>query len=147
MRRACARARCRASREPCRPLALTVCILLHFRSPVTRRILLVEHSETGLVGGSLTGLLHLVRGLDPRAYASTLLLYEQKPLDGALAGTGCRVLVLPASGLGRRVSVRRTVDDRAGPPVRLRREAGAERRRLHELAPRARAVVPLLGAG
>src|SRR5438067_1020008 len=146
MRRACARARCRASREPCRPLALTVCILLHFRSPVTRRILLVEHSETGLVGGSLTGLLHLVRGLDPRAYASTLLLYEQKPLDGALAGTGCRVLVLPAGGLGRRVAGRRTLDDRAGRLVHLRRQAGAIRRFVQQVVPRARALVPLLRA-
>jgi len=120
--------------------------LLHFRSPVTRRILLVEHSETGLVGGSLTGLLHLVRGLDPRAYASTLLLYEQKPLDGALAGTGCRVLVLPASGLGRRVPVRRTLDDRAGRLVHLRRQAGAIRRFVQQVVPRARTLVPLLRA-
>src|SRR5207249_4242950 len=149
MRRACARARCRASREPCRlrrALALAVCILLDWRSSVVRRILLVEHSETGLVGGSLTGLLHLVRALDRSAYTSTLLLYEQKPLDGALAGTGCRVLVLPASGLGRRVPVRGTLDDRAGRLVQLRRQAGAIRRFVQQVVPRARALVPLLRA-
>src|SRR5437773_4375689 len=45
------------SRVACRrALALAVCILLDWRSSVVRRILLVEHSETGLVGGSLTGL-------------------------------------------------------------------------------------------
>ena len=95
-------------------LAAAVRILLDTPFSVARRILLVEHSETGLVGGSLTGLLHLVRGLDRAAYAPTLLLYEQKALDGALAGTDCRVMVLPAAQLGARRPARRTLDNRAG---------------------------------
>jgi len=113
---------------------------------VARRILFVEHSETGLVGGSLTGLLHLVRALDPSAYAATLLLYESKSLDGALAGTGCRVLVLPTPDAGRRPPVRRTVDARAGQLLHLRRSAGAVRRFVGQVLPRARALLPVLRA-
>ena len=127
-------------------LAAAVRILLDTPFSVARRILLVEHSETGLVGGSLTGLLHLVRGLDRAAYAPTLLLYEQKALDGALAGTDCRVMVLPAEQLGVRRPARRTLDNRAGRLVRLRRHAGVVRRFVQHVMPRARALLPVLRA-
>src|SRR5205807_1956840 len=127
-------------------LAAAVHILLRTPFSVARRILLVEHSETGLVGGSLTGLLHLVRGLDRTAYAPTLLLYEQKALDGALAGTDCRAMVLPAAQLGARRPARRTLDNRAGRLVRLRRHAGVVRRFVQHVMPRARALLPVLRA-
>ena len=43
-----------------------------------QRILLVERSETGHVGGSLTGLLHLIRGIDRSRFDPSLLVYEPK---------------------------------------------------------------------
>ena len=110
-----------------------------------KRILFVEHSETGLVGGSLTGLLHLIRGLDRRAYSSTLLLYEPKDLDGELDETGCRVVVLPHAHSNGKAPTR-TPDTRSGRVAETRRALGAVRRFVRQVLPKARTLLPLLKA-
>jgi glycosyltransferase involved in cell wall biosynthesis len=113
---------------------------------VTKRVLLVEHSETGHVGGSLTGLLHLVRGLDRARYDATLLLYEPKELNGALDGTGCRVVVVPGVAGKNGGAPTRTPDTRAGRAAEMRRAVGAVRRFVQKDLPRARALLPILRA-
>jgi len=113
---------------------------------VAKRVLLVEHSETGHVGGSLTGLLHLVRGLDRGRYDSTLLLYEPKDVDAALAGTGCRVVVLPHVGTQNGGPPSRTPDTRSGTAAEMRRAVGAVRRFVQKDLPRARALLPVFRA-
>jgi glycosyltransferase involved in cell wall biosynthesis len=120
--------------------------LLILADVVAKRVLLVEHSETGHVGGSLTGLLHLVRGLDRGRYDSTLLLYEPKDLNGALDGTGCRVVVLPLERRGNGATPGRTPDTRSGRAAEMRRAVGAVRRFLQKDLPRARALLPVLRA-
>ena len=54
------------------------------------RILFVEASTGGVVGGSLTGILHLIARLDRTRFAPALALYESKPL--ALNGVPVHVL-------------------------------------------------------
>ena len=56
-----------------------------------RRILFVEASTGGVVGGSLTGILQLIARLDPARWAPALALYEAKPI----ASNGVPVHVLP----------------------------------------------------
>jgi glycosyltransferase involved in cell wall biosynthesis len=46
-----------------------------------RRILFVEASAGGVVGGSLTGILHLIPHLDRARFAPALALYEPKPIS------------------------------------------------------------------
>src|SRR5262245_30522193 len=48
------------------------------------RVLFVEASSGGVVGGSLTGLLHLIRGLDRARVAPEMVLYERQPIEGEL---------------------------------------------------------------
>ena len=110
------------------------------RRPRGRRVLLVERSETGLVGGSLTGLLHLMRGLDTSRWDPTLLLYEPKNLGDAV--DPARVLLLP----GRTPplpGVRRTIDTRTGMVADMRRAVGALRRFLRQDLPKARRLFPV----
>lgn len=57
----------------------------------TRRILFVETSVGGVVGGSLTGILHLIARLDRRRFAPALALAEPK----TIAVEGLPVHVLP----------------------------------------------------
>lgn len=60
------------------------------------RILFVEASVGGVLGGSLTGIWHLIRRLDRTRFAPELLLYEEKPaLAAELAAAGVAVHVLP----------------------------------------------------
>lgn len=60
------------------------------------RILFVEASVGGVVGGSLTGIVHLIRRLDRTRWAPELVLYEEKPvLATELAAVGVPVHVLP----------------------------------------------------
>lgn len=61
------------------------------------RVLYVEASTGGVVGGSLTGLLHLIRGLDRSRVAPELVLYEEKELDAEL-----RAMDLPVHYVSRR---------------------------------------------
>jgi glycosyltransferase involved in cell wall biosynthesis len=61
-----------------------------------RRILFVEASVGGVLGGSLTGILHLLRGLDRERFAPSMVLYEHKPsVEADLARAGVPVHVLP----------------------------------------------------
>ena len=55
-----------------------------------RRILFLEASTGGVVGGSLTGILPLIARLDRARFAPSLALFEAKPLD--LNGVPIRVL-------------------------------------------------------
>ncbi|MBI3782727.1 MAG: glycosyltransferase [Deltaproteobacteria bacterium] len=52
------------------------------------RVLFVEASSGGVVGGSLTGLLHLIRGLDRTRFAPGMVLYEAKAIEKELADLG-----------------------------------------------------------
>jgi glycosyltransferase involved in cell wall biosynthesis len=48
------------------------------------RVLFVEASSGGVVGGSLTGLYHLIRGLDRTRFAASMALYETKTIEADL---------------------------------------------------------------
>jgi glycosyltransferase involved in cell wall biosynthesis len=48
------------------------------------RVLFVEASSGGVVGGSLTGLYHLMRGLDRSRFAPAIALYEPKAIEADL---------------------------------------------------------------
>jgi glycosyltransferase involved in cell wall biosynthesis len=48
------------------------------------RVLFVEASSGGVVGGSLTGLYHLIRGLDRTQFAPAMVLYESKAAEADL---------------------------------------------------------------
>jgi len=105
-----------------------------------RRVLLVEHSETGHVGGSLTGLLHLIRALDTERWDPSLLLYEPKGLDGLI--DPARVIVLPGDPHAIR-AVRRGFDTRTGRLADMRRAVGAVRRFVQQVLPKARVLLPV----
>src|SRR5690348_12432844 len=60
-----------------------------------RRILFVEASAGGVVGGSLTGILHLIARLDRRRFAPALALFEAKSGLGDLEAAGVPVHILP----------------------------------------------------
>src|SRR5262245_55783946 len=49
------------------------------------RVLIVEASSGGVVGGSLTGLYHLIRGLDRQRFTPAMALYEPKSIEVDLA--------------------------------------------------------------
>jgi glycosyltransferase involved in cell wall biosynthesis len=49
------------------------------------RVLFVEASTGGVTGGSLTGLYHLMRGMDRRQFAPVMVLYEPKSIETELA--------------------------------------------------------------
>jgi glycosyltransferase involved in cell wall biosynthesis len=55
------------------------------------RVLFVEASSGGVVGGSLTGLYHLIRGLDRERFAPALVLYEHKSIEADLRAIGVPV--------------------------------------------------------
>jgi glycosyltransferase involved in cell wall biosynthesis len=55
----------------------------------TRTVLFVEASTGGVVGGSLTGLVHQMRGM-PSGWRSALVLYEPKSIESELASLGVR---------------------------------------------------------
>jgi glycosyltransferase involved in cell wall biosynthesis len=55
------------------------------------RVLFVEASTGGVVGGSLTGLYHLVRGMDRSRFAPAMVLYEPKSIESDLAELGVPV--------------------------------------------------------
>jgi glycosyltransferase involved in cell wall biosynthesis len=49
------------------------------------RVLFVEASSGGVVGGSLTGLYHLICGLDRTRFAPAMVLYEAKAIEADLS--------------------------------------------------------------
>jgi glycosyltransferase involved in cell wall biosynthesis len=55
------------------------------------RVLFVEASSGGVVGGSLTGLYHLIRGLDRARVAPAMVLYERKGIETDLHAIGVPV--------------------------------------------------------
>ena len=55
------------------------------------RVLVVEASSGGVVGGSLTGLLHMVAGLDRERVTAGLVLYETKDIESELRRDGVPV--------------------------------------------------------
>ena len=55
------------------------------------RVLFVEASTGGVVGGSLTGLYHLIRGLDRKRFAPSMVLYEPKSIENDLIEIGVPV--------------------------------------------------------
>lgn len=55
------------------------------------RVMFVEASSGGVVGGSLTGLYHLMRGLDRDRFVSSIVLYERKTIERDLAAIGVTV--------------------------------------------------------
>lgn len=65
------------------------------------RVLYLEGSTGGVVGGSLTGLHHLLRGLDRSQYKPLVVLYEQKTLQADLEQQGIQVRIFPKQKRGR----------------------------------------------
>ncbi|MCC6763825.1 MAG: glycosyltransferase family 4 protein [Deltaproteobacteria bacterium] len=59
------------------------------------RILFVEASVGGVLGGSLTGILQLIDRLDRTRFAPALLLYQEKEVVPQLEAAGVPVAVLP----------------------------------------------------
>jgi glycosyltransferase involved in cell wall biosynthesis len=59
------------------------------------RILFVEASVGGVLGGSLTGILQLIDRLDRQRFSPSLLLYQQKDVIAQLEADGVPVHVLP----------------------------------------------------
>jgi glycosyltransferase involved in cell wall biosynthesis len=57
------------------------------------KILYLEASSGQVVGGSLTGMLHLIGGLDRSRHEPTVVLYEEKPVIKQLAARDIRVRV------------------------------------------------------
>jgi glycosyltransferase involved in cell wall biosynthesis len=55
------------------------------------RVLFVEASSGGVVGGSLTGLFHQIRGMDRGRFESSMVLYETKEIEKDLAAAGVPV--------------------------------------------------------
>jgi hypothetical protein len=68
-----------------------------------QRILFVEASTGGVVGGSLTGILQLIARLDRTRFAPALALYEAKQI----AANGCRSTSCRRHGVRRRRRARR----------------------------------------
>src|SRR5262252_7909951 len=61
-----------------------------------QRILFVEASVGGVLGGSLTGILQLIDRLDRSRFAPALLLYQTKDVIPEIESGGVPVHVLPA---------------------------------------------------
>jgi glycosyltransferase involved in cell wall biosynthesis len=55
------------------------------------RVLVVEASSGGVVGGSLTGLYHMIRGLDRSRFEPAMVLYEPKAIETDLQALGVPV--------------------------------------------------------
>ncbi len=110
-------------------------------------ILLLDHSLTGTVGGALTGLIHLIRGLDPKRYRTTLVLYEQKNLGTMLEGTQCNVISLDVAKIRRPTlaTLGRTFGDKGTVRcAQARRTLSVMRRLLRQKLPQARMLLPVL---
>ncbi len=61
----------------------------------SRKVLFVEASIGGVLGGSLTGIVELINKLDPERFAAVLALYEAKPALNGYLTPACAVRVLP----------------------------------------------------
>jgi glycosyltransferase involved in cell wall biosynthesis len=65
-------------------------------------VLFVEASSGGVLGGSLTGLYHLIRGMDRARFRIGLALYERKVIEDELAEMAVRVHHVPRRRLPKR---------------------------------------------
>jgi glycosyltransferase involved in cell wall biosynthesis len=65
------------------------------------RVLYIESSVGGVMGGSLTGLQHFLRGIDRRQYEPIVVLYEEKPLKAELVELGISVHIFRKQQRGR----------------------------------------------
>ncbi len=83
------------------------------------RVLFVEASSGGVVGGSLTGLYHLVRGLDRTRFTAGMLLYETKSIEADLAAIGVRTFHVTRRRLPKEHALQQ-----AGSYHRARRNSG-----------------------
>jgi len=63
------------------------------------RLLVVEASRGGVVGGSLTGLYHMIRGLDRTRFEPAMVLYEPKVIE-----TDLQMLGVPIYHVHRRLA-------------------------------------------
>ena len=99
-----------------------------------RRILFVEASAGGVVGGSLTGILQLIARLDRGRFAPALALFEPKAVTAELEAAGVPVHVFPPLPV-------RTVARRRG---RFGRALVRATDLYGVIAPRARALGALL---
>jgi len=55
------------------------------------RVLVIEASSGGVVGGSLTGLVHMIHGMDRTKIAPAIVLYEPKEIEADLGRIGVPV--------------------------------------------------------
>ena len=72
-----------------------------------RRILFLEASTGGVVGGSLTGILPLIAGLDRARFAPALALFEAKQLGTNGGRSASSAAPRPYSGLADSISAAR----------------------------------------
>ena len=100
------------------------------------RILFIEASVGGVLGGSLTGILHLIERMNRRRFAPSVALYEHKDIIKTLEADGVPVHVLPPLPAP-------TPDGDRG---RLGRALVRVRDLATVITPRARALVTLLRA-
>ncbi len=100
------------------------------------RILFIEASVGGVLGGSLTGILHLIERLNRRRFTPSVALYEQKDVIKTLEADGVAVHVLP------RLPEPTPDGDRG----RFARALVRVRDLVAVITPRARALVSLLRA-
>jgi glycosyltransferase involved in cell wall biosynthesis len=98
-----------------------------------RRILFVEASQGGVVGGSLTGILHLISCLDRRRYAPALALFEPKDITHLLAAWEVPLHTLPPPPMWNPAHGR----------LRVSRALVRLGDLLRVVGPRVRALVPL----
>jgi glycosyltransferase involved in cell wall biosynthesis len=78
------------------------------------KVLFLEASSGQVVGGSLTGMLQLIQGLDHRRYQPIVVLYEEKQIIRSLTAQGIRVRIFSKRRLPKDHSLQdRTVYKRA----------------------------------
>jgi glycosyltransferase involved in cell wall biosynthesis len=87
-------------------------------------VLIVEASSGGIVGGSLTGLVEQVRGMDGE-WRPVMVLYEKKAIESDLNGRGVRVFHVARRRLPQEHALQRTQAYHAV------RRLGAVRRGMH----------------
>jgi glycosyltransferase involved in cell wall biosynthesis len=74
------------------------------------KILFLEASSGQVVGGSLTGMLELIGGLDSSRYTPVVVLYEDKPVTRQLRAQGIRVRIFSK----RRLPKEHTLQEKTG---------------------------------
>ncbi|GBD25687.1 N-acetyl-alpha-D-glucosaminyl L-malate synthase [bacterium HR30] len=91
------------------------------------RVLVVEASSGGVVGGSLTGLYHMIRGFDRTRYKFAMALYEPKTIEADLSALGVPVYHLSRRRLPKKHALQ-TLDS-----YHAIRRVGLLRSAMHDL--------------